>query len=81
MYLSRLLIVTVANELATLRCVSLAISVSQERKQRGTVFEILLKFISTLLVLELALFCRKLFPSTSQDSGHPRENVNASNEF
>ena len=36
MYLSRLLIVAVANELATLRCVSLAVSASQERKQRGT---------------------------------------------
>ena len=38
MYLSPLLIVAVANELATLRCVSLAVSASQERKQRGTVF-------------------------------------------
>ena len=37
-YLSPLLIVAVANELATLRCVSLAVSASQERKQRGTVF-------------------------------------------
>ena len=35
--LSRLLVVAVANELATLRCVSLAVSASQERKQRGTV--------------------------------------------
>ena len=40
-------------------------------------FEILLKFVSTLLVLELALSRRKLFPSTSQDSGCPRENVDA----
>ena len=40
-------------------------------------FEILLEFISTLLVLELALFRRKLFLSTSQDSGCPRENVDA----
>ena len=38
MYLSRLLIVEVANELATLGCVPLAVSASQERKQRGTVF-------------------------------------------
>ena len=37
--------------------------------------------ISTLLVSELALFCKKLFPSTSQDSGCPRENVDADNEF
>ena len=44
-------------------------------------FEILLEFISTLLVLQLALFRRKLSPSTSQDSGYPRENVDASNEF
>ena len=36
-YLSILLIVKVANELATLRCVSLSVSVSQEKKQRGTV--------------------------------------------
>ena len=36
MYLSHLLIVAVANELATLRCVSLSVSASQERKQRGT---------------------------------------------
>ena len=71
----------VANELATLRCVSLAVSASQERKQRGTVFEIQLESISTLLVLELALFCRRLFPSKSQDSGCPRENVDADNEF
>ena len=39
MYLSLLLIVTVANEPATLKRVSLSVSASQERKQRGTVFE------------------------------------------
>ena len=81
MYLSLLLTVAVANELATLGCVSLAVSASQERKQRGTVYEILLESISTLLLSELALFCRKLFPSTSQDSSCPRENVDADNEF
>ena len=59
MYLSLLLTVAVANELATLGCVSLAISASQERKQRGTVYEILLESNSTLLLSELALFCRK----------------------
>ena len=75
MYLSLLLIVTVANELVTLRCASMSASASQERKQRGTVFEILLESISTLLLSELALFCRKLFPSTFQDSGCPREDV------
>ena len=81
MYLSLLLIVTVANELVTLRCASLSASASQERKQRGTVFEILLESISTLLLSELALFCRKLFPSTFQDSGCPRENVDAVTSF
>ena len=30
---------------------------------------------------ELALLCRKLFPTTSQESGRPRENVDADNEF
>ena len=40
-------------------------------------FEILLEFISTLLVLQLALFRRKLSPSTSKDSGCLRENVDA----
>ena len=35
-YLSRLLIVAVANELVTLMCVSLSVSASQGRKQRGT---------------------------------------------
>ena len=40
-------------------------------------FEILLEFISTLLVLELALFRRKLSPSTSQDTDRPREDVDA----
>ena len=59
----------------TLRCASLSVSASQERKQRGAVFEILLESISTLLLSELALFCRKLFPSTFQDSGCPREDV------
>ena len=44
-------------------------------------FEIPLEFISTLLMSELALFCRKLFPTTSQDSDRPRENVDAHNEF
>ena len=39
-------------------------------------FEILLESISTFLP-ELALFCRKLFPSTSQDTGCPREDVDA----
>ena len=42
-------------------------------------FEILLEFISTLLVLQLALFRRKLSPSTSQDNGCLRENVYAAN--
>ena len=65
MYLSLLLIVAVANELATLKCVSLAVSVSQERKQHGTIFvRDIVRANSTLLVSELALFCRKLFPST-----------------
>ena len=81
MYLSLLLTMEVANELATLGFVFLAVSASQERKQRGTVYEIRLESISTLLLSELALFCRKLFPSTSQDSGCPRENVDADNEF
>ena len=40
-------------------------------------FEILFEFVSTLPVLQLALFRRKLSPSTSQDSGHLRENVDA----
>ena len=35
------------------------------------------EIISTWLVSELALFCRKLYPSTSQDGDHPRENVDA----
>ena len=39
------------------------------------------EFMSTLLVLELALFRRKLSPSTSQHSGCPRENVDADNSF
>ena len=30
---------------------------------------------------ELALLCRKLFPTTSQESDRPRENVDADNEF
>ena len=34
-----------------------------------------------MLVLELALFRRKLSPSTSQDTDRPRENVDADNEF
>ena len=38
-------------------------------------FEILSEFISTLLVLQLALFRRELSPSTSQDSCCLRENV------
>ena len=44
-------------------------------------FEILLEFVSTLLMSELALLCRKLFPTTSQESDRPRENVDADNEF
>ena len=44
-------------------------------------FEIPLEFISTLLMSELALLCRKLFPTTSQESDRPRENVDADNEF
>ena len=76
-YLSRLLIVAVANELATLRCVSLAVSASQERKQRGTVFEILLSSFPPCWCQNWLCLCRKLFPSTSQDSGCPRENVDA----
>ena len=40
-------------------------------------FEILFEFVSTLPVLQLALFRRKLSPSTSQDSGHLRANVDA----
>ena len=35
--------------------------------------EILLEFMSTLLMSELALLCKKLLPATSQDSDHPRE--------
>ena len=46
-----------------------------------TSFEILLEFISTLLMSELALLCRKLFPTTSQESDRPRENVDVDNEF
>ena len=76
MYLSRLLIVAVANELATLKCVSLAVSASQERKQRGTVFEILLSSFPPCWCQNW-LCSAGDFPSTSQDSDRSRENVGA----
>ena len=56
MYLNLLLVVTVANELATLRCVSLAVSASQESNVGRISFEILLESSSTLLVFVNASF-------------------------
>ena len=50
----------------------------KEKSNVGRIsFEILFEFVSTLPVLQLALFRKKLSPSTCQDSGHPRENVDA----
>ena len=79
--LSPLLIVSVANVLATLRCVFLAVSASQERKQRGTAFvrdtvgvHFHLADVRTGSALQEAV------STTSQESDRPRENVAADNE-
>ena len=82
MYLSPLLIVAVANELATLRCVHLTVSASQERKQRGTDFvRDTVEVHFHLADVRTGSALQEAVSANIPDSDRPRENVDADNEF